>query len=1130
MPPAPRPDDEAARLAALLDLDILDSPPNTELDAIVRAASLVCGTPIALISLIDDQRQWLKVNVGLPGVTDTPRDQAFCGYTILGDGLMEVADATADPRFSDNPLVIGAPDIRFYAGVPLRLENGSHVGALCVIDRQTRTLDDSQREILRCLGLVASRALGAWKAWRLQRDAARELSLAREQFRRLYESAPAMLQSVGADGCMRAVSDKWLARFCYARDEVIGRPAFDFLTPKAREVIAQDARPLLFREGRIDGLQVPMLASDGTTVEVLMSVVLDGPADGGPQGRLAVLEDLAQRRQVERELRDERRRLANLITATDVGTWEWQIPSGELRVNERWAAILGWTRAELAPISIRTRTDRVHPEDLPVSTARLQRTMAGADERYDCEVRMRHRDGHYVWVLSRGAVIDRAPDGTPLWMYGTMKDISQRKAQEMALRDSQALLEQTGLLAGVGGWVLDPLTRELTWSAETRRIHGVAPDYQPSVEAAVAFYVPDARPVIRAAVTAALERGTPFDVDLPMIRADGTPIWVRAMGSATRAHGRAVRLSGAIQDITERRRLMASLAEQHELLRVTLQSIGDGVITTDAQGRIAWLNPVAERLTGWSAAAATGRPLDQVLTLINELTRQHAPNPVAACLAQRDAVGLANDTVLISRDGREFAIEDSAAPIRSASGEMLGVVLVFHDVSEQRQLARAMSYRASHDALTGLLSRAEFDVRLGAVLQRAQVEGSRHALLFIDLDQFKLVNDTCGHTAGDRLLQQVARLLTELVRASDAVARLGGDEFAVILDHCAPEQAQRLAQRICDRIEEYRFIHEDRRFRIGASIGLVPVDERWTSTATLLQAADQACYAAKEAGRHRVHLWFDTDQAMRARHDESQWATRLVQALDEDRFALFAQRIRPLRAACPGVHAELLLRLVDADGALVSPGAFLPAAERFHLASRIDRWVLQKAAAWMRASPQLDRLDLLCVNLSGQSVGDRAFHRWATQTLREAGPAICRRLCLEITETAAVTNFADAALFIEEARAIGVRVALDDFGAGASSFGYLKTLPVDFLKIDGQFIRDLLTDPLDEAAVRCFADVASVVGMQTVAEFVDHPDVLAKLKVMGVDFAQGFLIHRPAPIAELFAPRDMPAVAVRAAQ
>ncbi len=470
---------------------------------------------------------------------------------------------------------------------------------------------------------------------------------------------------------------------------------------------------------------------------------------------------------------------------------------------------------------------------------------------------------------------------------------------------------------------------------------------------------------------------------------------------------------------------------------------------------------------------------------------------------QERTVGLASKTLLIARDGSELAVEDSASPMRNEKGEVLGMVLVFHDVTEQRRLAGEMSYRSSHDALTGLVNRTAFEVRLNRALEKARTESSENALLYIDLDQFKVVNDSCGHAIGDQLLIQVAKLLSDVVRTSDAVARIGGDEFAVLLEDCPLPQAQRSAERICERLEDFRFIYEEKRFRVGASIGLVPVDGRWLNTAAVQQAADSSCYAAKEAGRNRVHTWSDSDAAILARKGELQWTSRLEEALDEDRFILFFQRIKSLSDANRGMHAEILLRLQADGGDFVLPGAFMPAAERFHLASRIDRWVLRDVIRHMEVKGFRDEIEKLGVNLSGQSVGDRAFHRWAVEVLEAAGPEICSKLCLEITETVAVTNLADAAVFIEQLRTLKVRVALDDFGAGASSFGYLNVMPVDVLKIDGQFIRDLLVNPLHAAAVRCFIDVAGVAGLKTVAEFVDDPQRAAPTAADGRRFRAG---------------------------
>jgi diguanylate cyclase len=634
---------------------------------------------------------------------------------------------------------------------------------------------------------------------------------------------------------------------------------------------------------------------------------------------------------------------------------------------------------------------------------------------------------------------------------------------------------------------------------------------------------PQDKAAVYAQWQAAAQGGAEFNMEFRVRLADGAVRHVHSIARTVHPLGNvSAGFVGTVEDITERkhqqdmlRNMADALAEQNELLSVTLMSIGDSVVTTDAKGCVTWLNPVAERMTGWLNNEAIGLPLGRIFRILHNSTRQPAACPVEACLRTGEKVNAANHTLLISRSGEEFGIEESAAPIRKKSGEVIGAVLVFRDVTEQRRLTGEMSYRSTHDELTGLVNRSEFEKRLARLLQKSQTDDSTHALLYIDLDQFKLVNDACGHTAGDQLLQQVSKIMAEGVRSRDTLARLGGDEFGILLDHCTAEQAQRVAQQICDRMEEFRFLHDERRFRIGASIGLVAVTRKFANTAAVLQAADTSCYAAKEAGRNRVHTWFDTDEAMRERHGEMQWTARIEHALDENRFVLFAQRIHAMQGGEHPIYAEVLIRMLDTDGTLIPPGAFLPAAERFHLASRIDRWVLREATQWLAALPDITRIETLCINLSGHSIGDKAFHRQALQTLSELGREICERVCLEITETAAVTNLADAAQFIDKARALGVRIALDDFGAGASSFGYLKSLKVDLIKIDGQFIKDLIEDPLDDAAVRSFVDVARVVGVKTVAEYVDRAEVLDRVREMGVTYGQGFHLHKPRPLLEL---------------
>jgi diguanylate cyclase len=1241
---APLPVDEAQRLKALQALQVLDSGPEAEFDALVHTASLVCGVPISLISLVDTERQWFKANIGLPGVHETPRDVAFCAHAILDDDLFVVPDATQDARFADNPLVASRPDIRFYAGAPVKLNDGQRVGTLCVIDRQPRHLDDTQRAILKHLALAAAQALEGRRAmrefraatmarlesdaklrdlseavpvgvfytdalgactytnprwqeiyglslaqslgsgwtqtlhpedrdavfaqWqadaqaeveflkefrilrpdasvrvvrsraRAVRDAQGEvtsyvgsveditthrelldqLALNEERLRTMYAATPAMLHTTDMQGKLLTVSATWLRKLGYPADATPQHKFVDLLTRQSRDLALRVVEPALQANGWCENVPLQILSHRGEVLDVLYSAVLQRDSAGQPQRTLAVLDDVTLRRMAERALHEERRRLANVIEGSQLGTWEWHVPTGELRLNARWADILGTTVAELGPLSVEVWRSHCHPEDLVRAEALLQDHFRTPNSHFECEMRMRHRQGHWVWVMSRGRVLGWSADQEPQWMFGTHEDISTRKAQEEALHKTTVFLDKVGRVAGVGGWALDVRSHSIVWSDETCRLHGVEPGYVPTLEEALAFYPPVARQTVQEALASAMATGVGFDVEVPFQPRRGEALWVRAVGEIERQGDAIVRIVGAFQDVTQTHNLVSNLADQHALLSVTLQSIGDAVITTDAKGLVTWLNPVAERMTGWLMHEAQGRELAQVFHILNEETRQPAISPVEVCLKDGAVVGLAHHTVLMSRDGTEYGIEDSAAPIRNDLGAILGAVLVFHDVTEQRRLSGEMSYRATHDALTQLVNRAECETRMRRLLQKSQEDGSEHALLYIDLDQFKLVNDACGHAVGDQLLQQVARLFEAAVRDRDTLARMGGDEFSAVLEHCSAEQAIRVAQQICDRMDEFRFTHDGRRFRIGASIGLVPIDRRWTNTEAIFQAADTACYAAKEAGRNRVHVWYDTDQALRARHGEMQWTTRIEQALDEDRFVLFAQRICPAHPTHEGLHAEILLRMRGEDGELIAPGAFLPAAERFHLASRIDRWVLKHAVAWLKAQPSLEGVYNISVNLSGQSIGDRAFHRWAMEMLHDAGAAVCQRLCLEVTETSAVTNLADAGLFIEQVRALGLRVALDDFGAGASSFGYLKTLKVDYLKIDGQYVRDLVDDPLDDAAVRCFIDVAKLMGLQTVAEFVDKPEVLERLQAIGADYVQGYLLHKPAALDTLLAP------------
>jgi diguanylate cyclase (GGDEF)-like protein len=443
---------------------------------------------------------------------------------------------------------------------------------------------------------------------------------------------------------------------------------------------------------------------------------------------------------------------------------------------------------------------------------------------------------------------------------------------------------------------------------------------------------------------------------------------------------------------------------------------------------------------------------------------------------------------------------------------VIGAVIVFHDVTKERRLKRALSYQASHDALTGLINRREFDNRLQAAVQSAQRGEGVFALLYIDLDNFKVVNDTCGHQAGDRLMRDVTGLLQTRVRASDTIARLGGDEFGVLLESCTLETATRIAEGIRQAIRDYRFTWSASTLSVGASIGIVEIDRDTENVASIMSAADIACYAAKDEGRNRIHV-YDSGGGS-DRHREMHWVARVTRAAEENRLELHYQPIVAVGSREKPHFHELTVRLRDDDGQLILPGEFIPAAERYNVMAAIDRWVVLQAVELLRR--RRDRVGpdlLLAVNLSGTSLNDQAFVDFV---MNETGdPSIAAGLCFEITETAAVTNLANATYFMRELKARGCKFALDDFGSGLSSFVYLKTLPVDFLKIDGQFIGDIARDPIDRSMVEAISKVGRALGIHTVAECVETADVFAELSKLGVDYAQGFFIARPRPVSEL---------------
>ncbi len=554
---------------------------------------------------------------------------------------------------------------------------------------------------------------------------------------------------------------------------------------------------------------------------------------------------------------------------------------------------------------------------------------------------------------------------------------------------------------------------------------------------------------------------------------------------------------------------MDELIAEKQVFQLTLASIGDAVITTDQGGKITYLNPVAEALSGWSISEASGLLSPEVFKILTEATREPAADPVANCLLSGDVSRLAGDTLLIRRDGQELSIDDTAAPIFNAKREMIGSVLIFRDVTDKRQLVQQLSHQAVQDALTGLENRRGFERRLKQVLDSPEAH-QPDALLYLDLDHFKVVNDTGGHAAGDMLLRQISALMQADIPTRSRLARLGGDEFGILLENCPKEQARRIANHLRKTIGDFRLEWERQIFSIGVSIGVVPIPQTGASLSSLFIAADAACYAAKEEGGNRVHIYEVDDNALLQRHGEMQWVGRINDALRNDQFCLYYQPIVSLGAKpTGGKWGEILLRLLDEEGhSIILPDHFTPAAEHYGLMTAVDRWVFRHGLEDLKLRGPTSASMIYSINVSGQSLSDESFLAFVVEQLRrtEVHPS---RLCLEITETAAIANLSHAIRFISVLKKLGCQFALDDFGTGLSSFAYLRNLSIDYLKIAGRFVKNMAGDPIDYAMVEGIHHIGRVMGIKTIAEHVEDSATLARLKTVGVEYAQGNMLGRP---------------------
>ena len=560
-----------------------------------------------------------------------------------------------------------------------------------------------------------------------------------------------------------------------------------------------------------------------------------------------------------------------------------------------------------------------------------------------------------------------------------------------------------------------------------------------------------------------------------------------------------------LKRVREALALSASNRQEPELASLTLASMGDGVITTDGSGTITYLNPTAEYLTGWRDADARNKSLLEVFNVVDESSREPLKNLLAPCLnGEPDTSDEDNRTVLIQRDGHETAIEKSLAPIRDQTGNIRGAVILFHDVTQARAVTRQLSYQATHDPLTGLINRREFEQRLERVLKNSQQRKLEHTLCYLDLDRFKLVNDAAGHAAGDQLLHKISLLWTKKLRQRDTLARLGGDEFALLLEYCPLDRGIEIAQELLKATQDFHLLWEEQIFHIGVSIGVTGITATSRTVHQILQVADAACYAAKRAGRNRLHVHHPGTDGEQRRD----WVAHLDKALREDRLQLFHQLLTPMLKHQKG-HYQILLRMQGNAEEAVTTGTFLPAYERANLAPVLDRWMIRQILKWLNSDPKwLPQLRLCLVNMSRYTLEDKDFPDFWAQQLEQSGiPA--SKLCLAFSETTILSDLDGALRLLRALKTTGCRVAVDDFASTPSGFYYLRHLPVDFIKIDGRLIRAMVDDPVAFAMVKSSNEIAHIMGIQTIAKNVDDAAIMDKLRPLQVDYLQGYHVANP---------------------
>lgn len=1098
---------------------------------------------------------------GLPdSYTDTLYNLEFwdgagsCGTAAATGKRVVVTDIHNHPYWANYLELAKKAGIRACWSEPIISSQGKVLGAFALYYKDVREPTETEIEIIENQTNLAAIAIE-----RTQDE--EELRESEAKFRSAFGNAPMGTALVSKDGVVLQANTRSKDIIGFTSEEIIGKSILEVSHPDDKIVSVEKFTELM--TSKIDSYQLEKRYKhkQGGYVWCRLSISSVPGTDKKPMYAIAHIEDITERQLADEKLRNSEEKYRAIFETSQVGMTLCTMEGAFLDNNQSYLDIIGYSEEEALKLSYWDIT----PHEYAADEASQLQSLAETGQYGPYEKEYIHKDGHRIPVLLNGSIIKGDDGKENIWSI--VQDISERKQAELAItrshrslkvlnecnhalvhtEDLQELLDNIcRIITEIGGYSMAWIGYAV--SDETKSIYKIAQagyyeDYVSYCKVSWGDNEFGQGPVGKAIRNgeryiirdiendssfepwkdAALERGYRSEIIFPLkagIESFGVlAIYSNEIDSFANEEEETL-LTHLSENLSYGILSLQSKYEQTKAENSLLQSehkyhaIYDEnpaiFFTVDVNGVVVSVNKFAAEKFGYNVEDMIGT---SIFTLchqddIDETQRQHKH-----CFDNPDKIHTW-ESRRIQKNGNDFWIRETVRVSTDSNGEAI-LLIVSDDISEAHLLSKELSYQASHDALTKLVNRREFEHRVERLLDSTRQEHSHHALCYMDLDQFKIVNDSCGHTAGDEMLRQLSKELTKSMRHRDTLARLGGDEFGVLMEHCSLNDAHRVAKSIQRIVQDFKFIWEGRIFKIGVSIGLVEITDTTRDLSDLLKVADAACYMAKDKGRNRIHIYHNEDSDIAKRHGEMQWVERLNQALESDWFSLYAQAIVPLDDSTD-THYELLLRMTDDQGKTYSPGVFLPAAERYNLMSKIDCWVVDNAITLMAKNTNfINQVQFCSINLSGQSLSSPEVLNFIINKIDETA-IDGEKICFEITETAAITNLVSAMKFISTLKGMGCRFALDDFGSGLSSFGYLKNLPVHYIKIDGMFVKDILDNQIDRAMVKSINEIGQVMGMATIAEFVENDEIKGMLREIGVNYAQGYGIGKPQPLKDLF--------------